>query len=290
VSYTEHHFRSHDNLPLYYRDYGSGDNVLLCLHGMSRNSKDFEDFAERLSSRWRVISPDFRGRGQSAWDPNQANYQPVTYANDTWTLLDGLGVQRFVVIGTSLGGLTAMVMASQRVDRLRAVIMNDIAPEIPPDAAARILKYVGRTAPVSDWPAAAAQARENHENALPGLPDEFWHSYVRCFYREGESGQPVPDMDPAIGDALRESARAGFDTWHLFRALTMPCLLLRGALSDVLTRETAERMRAVKPDLEVVTVPGRGHAPLLDEDASRTAIDTFLGPFFSGNKPTLDVM
>ncbi len=277
MSYTEHRYRSHDGLSLYYRDYGSGSDVVICLPGMSRNSKDFEDLAEYLSKKWRVLSPDFRGRGQSAWDPNPANYHPMTYAQDTWILLDNLGIRRFAVIGTSLGGLTTMVMADQQADRLRAVVMNDIAPEIPSDAAARILNYMGRIPPVRDWEAAATRSRQTYEKALPGLPDEFWLSYVHWSYREDESGQVVPDMDPAIGDALRESAKDGFDTWHLFRALTMPCLLLRGALSDVLTEETAERMRSIKPDLELVTVPDRGHAPLLNEETSRFAIKGFLG-------------
>jgi pimeloyl-ACP methyl ester carboxylesterase len=276
MTYTEHRYDSHDGLSLYYRDYGPGGDALICLPGMSRNSKDFEDLAEHLSARWRVISPDFRGRGQSAWDPKPANYQAMSYARDTWTLLDGLGIHQFVVIGTSLGGLVAMVMASQQAERLRAVVMNDIAPEIPPDAAARILKYVGRTPPVADWEAAAVQARQIYGQALPGLPDEFWLSWVRCSYREDESGKPVPDMDPAVGDALRKAASAGFDSWNLFSALTMPCLLLRGALSDVLTQETADRMQAIKPDIELVTVPDRGHAPLLNEGSSRKAIDTFL--------------
>jgi pimeloyl-ACP methyl ester carboxylesterase len=279
MSYTEHHYRSHDGLSLYYRDYGSGESVVICLPGMSRNSKDFEDLAEHLSIQWRVICPDFRGRGQSAWDPDPANYHPFTYANDTWTMLDDIGIRRFVVIGTSLGGMTAMVMANQQAERPRAVIMNDIAPEIPPDAAARILTYIGRTPPVPNWIVAATLARQNYEQALPGLSDDFWLSYVRCFYREDESGQIVPDMDPAIGDALRKSASAGFDTWGLFAALSMPCLLLRGALSDILTPETAKQMQVRKPDLELVVVPERGHAPLLDEESARAAIDNFLDRF-----------
>lgn len=276
MSYTEHQYSSHDGLSLYYRSYGSGDEVVICLPGMSRNCKDFDDLAEHLSLRWRVICPDFRGRGQSAWDPDPTNYHPVTYAKDTWTMLDDLGIRQFVVIGTSLGGLVAMVMAQQQSDRIRAVVMNDIAPEIPPDAAARILNYMGRIPPVSDWQAAATRSRQTYEQALPGLPDEFWQSWVHKSYREDESGKIVPDMDPAIGDALRKTAASGFDTWGLFRALAMPCLLLRGALSDILTEDTAERMQAIKADLEMVTVPDRGHAPLLNENSSLQAIDSFL--------------
>ncbi len=135
---------------------------------------------------------------------------------------------------------------------------------------------MGRIPPARDWEAAAARSRQTYEKALPGLLDKFWLSYVRLSYREDESGKVVPDMDPAIGDALRKTSKDGFDTWHLFRALTMRCLLLRGALSDVLTQETAERMRAIKPDLELVIVPERGHAPLLNEETSRAAIQGFL--------------
>jgi len=276
VTHSEHQYSSPDGLSLYYRSYGSGNDVIVCLPGMTRNSKDFDDLAEHLSAHWRVICPDFRGRGQSAWDSNPNNYHPLTYAKDTWALLDGLGVQRFVVIGTSLGGLVAMIMAQQQNDRVKAVVINDIAPEVPPDAAARILNYLGRIPPVANWEAAAARSRQTYELALPGLPDEFWHSWVRQSYRQDESGKIVPDMDPAIGDAVRKTAAAGFDTWELFRELTVPCLLLRGALSDVLTEDTAKRMKALKPHMELVTVPDRGHAPLLNEESSRTAIDTFL--------------
>ena len=276
MSYTEHRYSSQDGLSLYYRSYGSGDNTALCLPGISRNSKDFDDLAEHLSQHWRLICPDFRGRGQSAWDPEAGNYHAVTYAEDTWTLLDGLGIRKFVVIGTSLGGLVAMLMAQQHSERIRAIVRNDIAPEIPAEAAARILNYMGRIPPVPDWEAAATRARQTYEQALPGLSEKFWQAWVRQSYREDESGQIVPDMDPAIGDTLRQSAAAGFDTWDLFRALTMPCLLLRGALSDILTEDTAERMQEIKPDLEIVTVPDRGHAPLLNEESSRRAIDSFL--------------
>ena len=299
MTFTEHRFESSDGLSLYCRSYGSGRDVAVCLPGLTRNSKDFEDLAEHLAGHaqrpWRVLSPDLRGRGRSDHDPKPANYHPGTYARDVWTLLDGLGIRRFALIGTSLGGLVSLVMADQQPDRLRGIVLNDMGPETPPEAVARILQYVGRTPPASDWEAAIADARANYGHALPGVPDDFWPRYVRRFWVEDDSGRPVPDIDPAIGDALRRAYKAArvlrwlrrlrlvrriagvpLDTWDAFDAATMPCLLLHGELSDVLTGEIVRRMQARKPHLQVVDVPDRGHAPLLNEPAALAAIDSFL--------------
>lgn len=295
MSYSEHHYRSRDGLSLYYRSYGSGSNVVLCLPGLTRNCKDFQDLAEHLAGSWRVISPDLRGRGQSERDPKPAHYHLGTYVRDVWKLLDELGVERAVVIGTSLGGLIAMVMAAQHARRLQAVVLNDIGPEVPPPAVARILQYAGRTPSAKDWPAAAAQARQAYGLAYPDMPEDFWPAYIQLSYRENAAGRLEPDMDPAIGEVLRQPPAflqwlqwlrhhglmrwlggINIDPWGSFRALTMPCLLLHGALSDVLTGAIVQRMREVKPDLEVVTVPDRGHTPLLDEPVALSAIDRFL--------------
>ena len=295
MNYTQHHYRSHDDLSLYYRSYGSGDDVVICLPGLTRNCKDFEDLAGHLSTRWRVISPDLRGRGESDHDPEPSHYHAGTYVRDIWALLDGLGIDRFAIIGTSLGGMMAMIMADQQAARLRGIVMNDIGPEFPPDAVARILQYVGRTPPVADWPAAAKQAQQNYGLAFPDMGDEFWLDHIRQSYRVNEEGKPAPDIDPAIGDALRRGYKVvkflgwlrrlglkrrvfgvNIDPWDSFRAITMPCLLLHGELSDVLTREIVDRMQSVKPDLEVITVPERGHAPLLNEAVAQRAVDRFL--------------
>ena len=299
MSFSEHRFESHDGLSLYYRSYGAGDDVAVCLPGLTRNSKDFEHLAEHLSGLaqgpWRVLTPDLRGRGRSDRDPKASNYHPGTYVRDTWTLLDGLGIRRVALIGTSLGGLISMIMADQQPDRLRGVVLNDVGPEVPPDAVARILQYVGRTPPAADWAAAAAEAQRNYGLAFPGVSDDFWPRYVRLAWTENAEGRPAPDMDPAIGDALRKAQSAvkvlrrlrrwkllkrvggmPIDTWDAFAALTMPGLLLQGELSDVLTGEIVSRMRDRKPDLEVVRIPDRGHAPLLDEPLALAAIDDFL--------------
>jgi pimeloyl-ACP methyl ester carboxylesterase len=303
MTYSEHRYESYDGLSLYYRSYGEGEDVAVCLPGLTRNSKDFDDLARHLARPeaptgqrpWRVLCPDLRGRGQSEHDPKPANYHPGTYVKDVWTLLDGLGIRRVALIGTSLGGLMSMLMADQQPGRLRGVVLNDVGPEIPPAAVARILQYVGRTPPAADWESAAAEAQRNYGLAFPGVPDDFWPRYVRRSWAENTEGRPAPDMDPAIGDALRKAhgavkvlrwlrrygllKRVGgvpIDTWDAFAALTMPCLLLQGELSDVLTGDIVARMQERKPDLEVVRVPDRGHAPLLDEPIARAAIDDFL--------------
>jgi len=295
MSYTEHFYHGHRGLKLYFRCYGSGSEVLLCLPGLTRNCKDFESIAEHLSRCWKVITPDLRGRGRSERDPKRAHYNVRTYARDVWRLLDETGIERAAVIGTSLGGLIAMLMAEQRPQRLRALVLNDIGPEIPAQAAARILQYAGRTPPLKDWSAAAEHARKTHELSYPGMRDDFWRDYVRLSYRDNAEGRPEPDMDAAIAEVLRNPPAfhkwirwlhrhgllqrldgADLDPWNSFRAVTMPCLLLHGVLSDVLTADIVKRMQAVKPDLEVVTLPDRGHVPLLDEPAARSAIDEFL--------------
>jgi len=295
MSYTEHHYLSQDDLSLYYRSYGSADDVVVCLPGLTRNCKDFEDLATHLAGRWRVLTPDLRGRGRSDYDRKPGNYNAGTYARDIWRLLDHLEIRNVVLIGTSLGGLVSMVMAEQQPLRLRGVVINDMGPEVPAAAVRRILQYVGRIPAAESWEAAARQARENYGLAFPDLPDAFWREHVRSYWKENDKGQPIPDMDPAIGDALRRTQAAlrvlrwlcrigllrrvkgiPIDPWDLYAALTMPCLLLRGERSDVLTEDTVARMLQAKPDLDVVRVPDRGHAPLLDEPAARGAIDRFL--------------
>jgi len=296
VDHTQHRFQSDDGLSLFYRDYGSSDHVLICLPGLTRNSKDFAELALHYASEWRVITPDFRGRGQSDRDPVPSRYQHLTYTNDTWKLIDGLGIQSFAVLGTSLGGLIAMLMAAQQPKRLRGIVLNDIGPVVPDEAVSRITQYVGRIPPEPNWQAAAARVREVYATTFPNRPDSFWLSHAHLSMRETSSGSIVPDMDPAIGRVLRknyrlvkmvrflrrfglvknaaELIRNGY--WQQFCKMNMPVLLLHGADSDVLPDETVEKMQAVQPKMETITVADRGHAPFLDEPEALAAIDGFL--------------
>lgn len=282
MTFTENFYRSRDGLQLYYRDYpGDAHKApVLCLHGLTRNSRDFAALAAHIAPARRVIVPDQRGRGRSQYDPHWLNYHPGTYLEDMWTLLRELSVERLIVIGTSLGGLMAMLMAATRPQMLAGVALNDIGPEIDPVGAARIQSYVGRLPPVRTWDDAAAQMKMTFGAAVPEYDDRQWHELARKSFDEGEDGVPRFAADPKIGDAVRSIPRppnAVPAMWLAFGQLrTIPALALRGANSDVLSATTFERMQREVPGLVAVTVPNRGHVPLLDEPASLGAIDAFL--------------
>jgi len=272
-------YTSSDGLKLYYRDFGAENpgTPVICLPGLTRNSRDFEDLANYLSDRRRVITTDLRGRGFSDFDPNWQNYHPLTYVNDVWTLLDHLGIDKVIVVGTSLGGLCSMVMSATRPERMAGVIMNDIGPEINPAGIARVQEYTGRLAPVSSWDEAIEQTRVIYGDWLPGLSDEDWKKMAWRAYREGKDGVPRLDMDPNIGEAVRKVGPQKGDPWELFDSFgDMPVMVLWGVLSDILTKDIVDRMVARKPDLQVVAIPDRGHVPLLNEPECLAAIDGFL--------------
>jgi pimeloyl-ACP methyl ester carboxylesterase len=278
---TGRFFNSADGLRLYYQDYAPAAAQpklpVLCLPGLTRNSRDFEHVARRLQRDRRVLSADLRGRGRSQHDPHWQNYHPGTYLGDIALLLQDAGVERCVFFGTSLGGILAMLTAATRPQCVAAAILNDIGPEVDPAGLARIASYVGRFPPARTWADAVATVRATYEVALPGLTDEQWVDYTRRSYTDVD-GVPRLDMDPNIGEAVRAApAATAPDLWPVFAALqAVPTLVLRGLTSDILSRATLDRMQAEKPDLVRVEVPNRGHVPLLDEPEAVVAIDTFL--------------
>lgn len=281
MGFTEHFYPTKDGLSLYYRSYGTGSDVLVCLPGLTRNSKDFHEIATHLASRYHVLCPDLRGRGRSDRDPDWRNYHPATYISDTWRLLDLLDIDSFGLIGTSLGGLLSMIMASEQPQRVRSVVLNDVGPEADPSGYARILASFDEETGVNNWQEAARRCMQSYQSALPDMPAEFWQAFVYKNYREGPAGYPEPDFDPNIIEAIRQGdqsriAGVRVDPWAAFAAMTMPGLVLRGALSDILSADIVERMRTVKPDLKSAVIPNRGHAPLLFEPDSLAAIDRFL--------------
>ena len=277
----ECYFSSADGLRLFYRDYaapaGSTRLPVLCLPGLTRNSRDFERVAPRLQRERRVLAADLRGRGRSQHDPNWLNYHPGTYVADINLLLRAAGVQRFVLLGTSLGGILSMLLAATQPQNVAGVILNDVGPEVAPEGLARIAAYVGRHAPATNWDEAVATVRATYGLGLPGLSDAEWLALARRSYTEVD-GVPRLDLDPMIGEAVRSApAAAAPDLWSLYAALRpVPALALRGATSDILSVATFDRMQREKPDLECVTVPDRGHTPLLDEPECVAAIDAFL--------------
>lgn len=277
---SDYFYDSADGLSLYYGLYSARSPVglpVLCLPGLTRNSRDFVALAAHLAEEHDVIAADLRGRGRSAWDPDPSHYQLAAYVQDVWSLLESRGIVRVVVIGTSLGALIGMVMAATQPTRMAGIILNDAGPEIDPAGLRRIAGYAGKLPSVSTWAEAAAQAKSIYGNALPGLTDAQWLDYAHRGYRENAAGAPIPDMDPKISQAFSTPSSAPADLWPLYAKITgVPMLVIRGASSDILSAATVARMAREKPNLLQLTVPNRGHTPLLDEPECLIAIDAFL--------------
>lgn len=268
-----------DGLRLHYRDYpnASGKPPLLCLHGLTRNARDFARFAGRYSSSRRVIVPDFRGRGMSDYDPLPARYTPLTYAGDVLALLDQLMIDRAVFVGTSLGGLVTMTVAAIAPQRIAAAILNDIGPEMSAEGLERIGSYVGKGGTFSTWDEAADAVQRISGNAHPTYGRDDWLKAAERVCRE-DQGRVVLDYDPAIAYPFQTKGPAPrVDLWPLFRALgEKPLLVVRGELSDLLSAAALDKMHDQVPAMKSVTVPQVGHAPMLDEPGAVAAIDDFL--------------
>ncbi len=280
-SYEDIYYQSEDGLRLYARDYPhpTAEHVVLCMHGLTRNSQDFEHIASVLNEHFRVVVPDQRGRGDSAYDPNAANYRPGTYVADMFTLLGHLGISQVILLGTSMGGLMAMLMNAARPEIVEAVILNDIGPEVDPAGLARIQARVGKLPPVTSWDEAVRQNQEAQGHAFPDLSDADWLEFTRALYREDDNGVPRLAYDPAISQPMTDSAEAAVpaDLWPVFDKLSdVPLLLVRGALSDILSSPCTAEMQRRHPGMRLVELTNRGHAPLLDEPEGERAIVEFL--------------
>jgi pimeloyl-ACP methyl ester carboxylesterase len=276
--YQDGHF-TRDGLRLHYRDYpGSSDlPPLLCLHGLTRNAKDFAELAERYSPQFRVIVPEFRGRGESDYDPIPARYQPLTYAHDVLQLLGELGIERAIFIGTSLGGLVTMVMAAVAPKRIAATILNDIGPELSEAGLDRIRNYVGRLMMFRNWDNAAKALAAYNRQIPASYTHDDWLTAARRVARE-EPGKVIFDYDPAIRLAFDKASSAPqANLWPLYRMLgEKPLLVVRGELSDLVSTSAAEKMQQATPDAKFAVVPGVGHAPELNEPEAAAAIDSFV--------------
>ena len=280
-TYEPHRFASADGrLSLFARIYPGDGPPLLLMHGLTRNSADFEPLARHLAGRHRLIVPDQRGRGLSDADPDPANYRPDIYCADMFALLDGLGIDRVGLIGTSMGGLMAMVLAHLQPARLSGIILNDVGPVLDPAGLGRIQGYVGTGAAFENWSAAAiASARINAE-AFPDFGPQDWLAFARRTCREDAAGHVHFAYDPAIAASIKGSQPDSVppDLWPLWDGLrAMPVLVLRGALSDLLSMATVREMaQRHQGPFTAIDVPRRGHAPLLDEPAALEAIHAFL--------------
>ena len=280
IDTSDYFYPSIDGLKLYCRIYPPqrpGGMPVLCLPGLTRNSRDFVALARHLQPQHEVLTADLRGRGQSAWDTDPSHYQLPNYVQDIWTLVDSRRLSRVVVVGTSLGGLMGLVMAATRPATIAGLVLNDVGPEIDPAGVRRIAGYAGRLPAVSSWAEAAAQTKSVYGPALPGLTDADWLDYAHRSYREDADGVPVPDVDPRISEAFKNDSAAASDMWPLYGQIKgVPMLVIRGALSDILSAATVARMAREKPDLMHIEVANRGHTPLLNEPECVAAIDAFV--------------
>jgi pimeloyl-ACP methyl ester carboxylesterase len=268
---------SSGGLELYARIYPGEGPPLLLMHGLTRNSADFEPLAAHLAGRFNLVVPDQRGRGLSGYDPDPANYRPDVYAADMFALLASLAIPRAGLIGTSMGGLMAFVMAAIRPDLVSSMILNDVGPYIEPAGLARIGSYVGSSAPMANWDDAANRCAAINAEAFPDFTHTDWLRFARRTCRQQGDGTISFAYDPAIASGVQSTAVPP-DIWPLWDALaTVPVLLLRGEHSDVFSTATADAMaQRHSGEFTYIEVPGRGHAPLLDEPAALAAIDAFL--------------
>ncbi|MCZ4260057.1 alpha/beta hydrolase [Limimaricola sp. G21655-S1] len=267
-------FRAEDGARLHYLDEGEG-LPLLCLPGLSRNAADFDHLAPHLRGV-RLIRPDYRGRGRSAWaDP--ATYTVMQESRDVLGLMDHLGLSRAAILGTSRGGLIAMALAATVKHRLIGVSLNDIGPEIAPAGLETIKGYLGITPAQKSWEE-AARDRARSWTGFEGVPHERWLAEVRGHYEETPGGLTLR-YDPALREAVLGGAvQPAPDLWPLFDALGgLPTALIRGANSELLTADTAAEMRRRHPDMIFAEVPGRGHVPFLDEPEALAALEDWLG-------------
>jgi pimeloyl-ACP methyl ester carboxylesterase len=276
-------------LRLHARDYaaasGEARAPVVCLHGLTRNARDFEALAPHITARGRrVLALDVRGRGQSAWDPDPTRYVPVTYAADVLALLDALAIARAVFVGTSMGGLITMTVGAMRPGAVAAAVINDVGPELAPEGVKRIMGFAGQGTPVRSWADAAAYAERVNAVAFPHYGPRQWEAFARRLFAE-KDGAPVLDYDPAIAKAFApppppaegQAPPPPPDLWPLFKGLAgRPLLTLRGGISDLLSPDILARMREAIPDMAAVEVPGVGHAPMLDEPEALKAIDALL--------------
>ena len=270
-------FQTDDGLCLHYEDQGTGI-PLLCLAGLTRNGRDFEPVAQHFADKARVLRLDTRGRGASDFDPDHRNYNVLRESEDALGLLDHLGIDKAAILGTSRGGLIAMSLAIGHRDRLLGVFLNDIGPLVEPGGLAHIFGYLGKRPPYKTYDDAADRLGQDMGRWFPNVDRATWRTYAERVWREAPDGLDLR-YDPKLRKAVMEQSAGDQmpDLWPLYDALEgIPIAFLRGQNSDLLSEETAAKMRARHPGVLYAEVPDRGHVPFLDEPQSIGLLNRFL--------------
>lgn len=284
TDFEERRWNSADGLKLFYRDYPGADGAdtrlpVICLHGLTRNSRDFEGVAAHIAAQGRrVIVPEMRGRGNSDYSPDTSTYTPLQYVEDLELLFAQLGVERFLSVGTSMGGLLTMLLAAAKPGRIEGVVMNDIGPVVDPAGLKRIGAYVGQGRSYPTWVHAAKSLQSVHGAAFPDWDLDQWLEMAKRTLVITQNGRISYDYDMGIAEPFAQPGNAAPDNlWLAYEALSgVPMVLVRGELSDLLSEDTVTQMAVRNPAMKRVTVPRVGHAPTLDEPEARAAIDGWL--------------
>ena len=263
-------FTTSDGLSLYYEDEGEGLPIL-CLPGLTRTTADFDYVTPHLADT-RLIKLDYRGRGQSEFDPNWQNYNLQVEGRDVLELLAHLGLARAAVLGTSRGGMLGMGLVAVAKDHLLGVALNDIGPEIDPRGIAFIMVYLGRN-PASRTHEEAAAAVKHVFSDFKGVPDERWLREAQKNYIQTDDGLQIT-YDPKLREATEAMAsQPAMDLWPFFDAIAgLPVACIRGAYSQLFTQATLDKMAERRPDMVTAVVPDRGHVPFLDEPEAVDAL------------------
>ena len=285
AAWRDHYWWSNDGVRLHARVYSptteQGEHAapILCIPGLTRNARDFDALAPHLAQFAQVYALDLRGRGESGYAKDVMSYVPLTYAQDVIAMLADAEIDRFSSVGTSLGGLVTMLLAATQPGRLVAAVLNDVGPELNPAGLDRIKGYVGQSASYPTWVHAARAIGVANAEVYPLWGLEEWLVMAKRTHRLTREGRIVADYDSNIAQPFKlPGGEAGVDLWPAFDTLKgVPTLILRGALSDILAADAAERMAARLPEARLVIVPDVGHAPTLDEPEAVAAIDGLFG-------------
>lgn len=277
--FTSRFYTSPDGLKLHYRDYPGPANApltVLCIPGLTRNARDYEDLAPHLAAKYRVLCVELRGRGLSEYAQDPMTYVPLVYVRDVAALIKATGLAQVALIGTSLGGIISMVLAGVMPAKLLGVVLNDVGPEIDPAGLARIASYLGKTKPITTWDEAAAAVQMLDGIIYPDYQKADWLKLARRRFIQSADGPFRPDYDLNISKPFATST-AAVNLWPFFLSMKhIPVLAIRGGTSDLLSAEVFARMKRELPHLRQATVPNHGHMPYLDEPEALSAIDSFL--------------
>jgi len=282
--YQENRFTTHDGLLLYFRDYGvRNENIpVICLPGLSRNSRDFDQFAQQIASDStrprRAITMDYRGRGLSDHDPKAENYNIVAEAGDVIALMDHLGLPQAHFIGTSRGGLILHIMATFALERISSIIFNDIGPEIELAGLRQIRDYLSAWPEPKSWDQAARALKATHGEGFPVFDNDDWMDMAKAIFSD-RKGVISPDYDPALVAPLKTMDLSGPlpDLWEQFELLAnIPTLAIRGENSILLSTQTLETMKQRHNCLEICIALGQAHAPILHGHGPEIAVADFL--------------